>query len=201
MEKRASNHSIVDVHWSRQTREYLWNGFVWIPFIANVVINVSLPWLLFGRRGGLPVFGGPQSLHRELIATAVLLPLLTAWICGRIVRRQILGEARAIPLPVLGVANETVVTSTSGLRVRSWQAISRVVGGGTWMGGIRFTLICGPLIYATGWLVAVAFPGPIISIGQLSVVKAVFAGLHGCWVTPLYAASVLVDFANRHRDD
>ncbi|KAA1261087.1 hypothetical protein LF1_36310 [Rubripirellula obstinata] len=201
MKKRASNHSNVDWQWSRQSRKYLWNGFVRIPFLVNVVINASLPWVLFRQRDRLPVWGGPESLHGEMIITAILLPLLTAWICGRTLRRQTLGEAHAIPLPTFRVADEPIATTMSSLRVGFWQAMERVTGEGSWVGGVLFTLVCGPLIYATGWLVVVVYPGPAISIGQLSLVKAVFAGFHGCWVTPLYAMSVLVNTANRRRDD
>jgi hypothetical protein len=184
----------------------LWNGFVRNPFLFNVAINASLPWLLYRDRDALSIWGGPESLHREMIGTAVLLPLLTAWICGRVLTRQKSKKHRSVPMPILSVVDRNVDDESSelrspSLRFRFWQAVGRLTGDGSWVGGILFTLVCGPLVYATGWMLATALTEPTVSIIRLSIIKAVFAGLHGCWVTPLYAASVLVSQANQSRGD
>lgn len=174
--------------------------------MVNVAINGCLPWLLYRDRDSLPILGGPESLHREMIGTAVLLPLLTAWICGRILIRQTSTQKHSVPMPMLSVAESNVDGEPNALpsrsvRMRFWQAMGRLTGGGSWVGGMLFALVCGPLVYATGWMVAIAWAESTLSIVHLSLVKAVFAGLHGCWVTPLYAASVLFRLADRARDD
>lgn len=211
---------IAVLEWPKAVRAYLWRGFVRVPLVVNVCLNAVLPWLLFGGvlsegRDALPIVGGPESLHREMIGTAILLPLLTAWICGWILRRRIASSAE-LPLPNFVVTRVTQAESLNpgGARRASqfirntvWMMGARVTGRGSWRGGFLYAVLCGGVIYLTGWLVVVVMldqavaPVPEISISTLSIVKAVFAGVHGCWVTPLYAAFVLAAEAAKRSEE
>ncbi|MEM9825665.1 MAG: hypothetical protein AAF958_03710 [Planctomycetota bacterium] len=249
--------SVTSRHWDAATQNELRIGFIVIPLWVNVVLNAALPWLLFETSKDLPKWGGPASLHREMIGTAVLLPLLTAWICGRILSRRS-RETSGGPLP--GRARKDVAAETesgpseSSMRGLSrwlsvlffpriedalphrprtasqrtanrgsanrgrdrengqkgqsfvrrlflkWMGTTRTVaiklaGSGGWSGGVCFALPCGLLIYASGLLLTATYPGDGVSVFAMAVIKAIFAGLHGLWVTPLYAFAVLVCIA------
>lgn len=82
---------------SAEHRRFLWIDQGLISVLFNFALNASIAWLSVYSLVSMPLWGN-QSIAVDTFATAFLLPLFTALIVTRLVRRQV-ATARLSPLP------------------------------------------------------------------------------------------------------
>lgn len=149
--------------WPAATVRYVFVGYVLIPLVINVAINVLLGGLLFLGQESIPVWSFPQSVAMEIVGTGFLLPLITAMISSRVLIRHL---RSGMVQPILkteassGIISRLLVVLRGGLSVFDDPSIPRSPR---------------------------RFSGPF----RLIAIKAVYAGLCGVVVTPLIASGLL----------
>ncbi len=134
------------------------------PFVANLLINGVIAWLLFRNATQVPLWG-QSSIAGDTIATSFLLPAITCLIVTPIAR----GRVRSGQLPPVVDAFWRWIP-----RNMAWRAV--LVG-----------LIC---LLALTPLTLLAFGA--LGIGELTpwhfiYFKAIFAAIEGALVTPFLA--------------
>jgi hypothetical protein len=82
---------------SSEHRRFLWLDQGVAPVIFNFALNAGIAWLSVRTLASMPLWGS-QSIAVDTIATAFILPLMTALVVTRLVGHQVAG-ARLSPLP------------------------------------------------------------------------------------------------------
>jgi hypothetical protein len=134
------------------------------PFIANLLINGTIAWLLFRQASHVPMWG-PSSIAGDTIATSFLLPAITC----------------------------VIVTPIARARVRSGRLAAADSGGRRWVPcnmiwralliGIICLLALTPLTLITLNILGVSSLTP----WHFITFKAIFAAVEGGLVTPFLA--------------
>jgi len=149
-----------------------------VAVAINLLINGVIAWLLFRSISVIPLWG-ESSVAVDLLATAILLPLLTCLIVSRIVSAQV-RNGKIPPLPNARIPQ-------SGWSLRSTAA------RGLFLGVCAFFLAALPVVAALTIADSAAFE----SMGFIGY-KAVWAGLLAGTVSPIIAWWALVDASRMH---
>ena len=135
-----------------------------VPAIFNLLINGGIAWLLFRSASVVPLWG-ESSIGVDLIATAILLPLLTCLIVSRIVASQV-RSGKLSPLPALQVP-------TAGWSHRS------VLGRGLMLAAVCLVGAAAPLVTALSLGRSQPF-----DVNAFIAYKALWAAMLAAAVTP-----------------
>jgi hypothetical protein len=141
------------------------------PFIANLVINWVIAWLLFRNATHVPLWGH-SSIAGDTIATSFLLPLITCLIVTPIAR----GRVRA------GLVQQLA-------RADSWKWLPRNVTLRGTVIGILCLIAFTPLTLLGFWVLGIAELTP----WQFIWFKATFAAIEGALITPFLALWAISD--------
>lgn len=162
---------------SAEHRRFLWIDQGLVSVLFNFALNAGIAWLSVYSVASIPLWGS-QSIAVDTFATAFLLPLFTALIVTRLVRRQVT-TARLSPLP------------SEGARLSPWVARSGLERG------MRLG-IAGMLLAALPLVVVLALFG-LDSLERTSFIwfKAGFAALLAGAVTPFIGWWALLESSAR----
>jgi hypothetical protein len=158
---------------SRQHRRFLIVEEIVGSTIVNFFVNGGIAWFLFHAVASVPLWG-KSSIAVDTLATALVLPVVTALIARLIVRQQVMaGKLAPIPPAELG--------SSFWLRRSS-------AGRGALLGAAAVVLGGVPVV------LVFALAGPTqLATTSFIVFKASFAAAVGAVVTPLLGWWALVD--------
>lgn len=148
-----------------------------VAFVINVVLNGGIAWLLFRSASTIPIWG-ETSVGVDLVATAILLPILTCLIVSRIVG----GEVRKGKLPPL---------PSDQIPISGWSHRSSFLRG-VFLAGCAIVVFALPVVVALSIADAAAF-GASAFIGY----KAMWAGLMAGTLSPIVAWWALADASRR----
>jgi hypothetical protein len=154
---------------------YLLIGYVVIPFLINVAVNVGLGLLTFSGSKAVPVWALEKGAVADFLGCCFFLPLITCLIATPIVHRQAAsGVVSRIPA---GDAPRWAHFFRGPLLLRNlkWGAAGLIVFAGPVVGS--WCLVTHPTVETSAFLIA----------------KTLFAGVLGIVVTPLIAIAELSD--------
>lgn len=133
-------------------------------FLINVVLNAIIAWAILRSHAEIPLWG-EGSMGPDLIATGILLPLLTCVIVSRVIRGQV-ASGKLPPLP-----SEQI--GTRGLHHRP-----------VWLRGLvlaTFGTVCGSLPLVA--LLTLSEAGPV-PLGAFVAFKALWCGVLAAMISP-----------------
>lgn len=146
-------------------------------FVINFFLNGGLAWLTFPPVAALPVWARGNCIAGDTIGTSFFLPLITCLVLTSIVRRLL----RLERLP--GLAREALPAA-----LRFWPR--NIVGRGALVG-----LACALSFAAATLALLTALGIDSMTRAQVAVYKAIYTGLLGALVTPLFGWRALADKA------
>jgi len=150
---------------SREHRRFLVLDQGVAPTIFNFALNGAIAWLMFRSARSVPVWGQP-SIAADTLVTAFVLPVLTSFIVGALVQRQV-GRGQVSRL------NASQCSSSAWPRRSRWQR-------GAALGVAAVVLAALPVV------LFFTLAGPT-ELERWSFIwfKAAFAAALGALVTPL----------------